>query len=68
MAQKFVEEFDWPIPTYVDNYENDFDNEYGAWPDRIFVFDFVNSVKTLVFKAELELGGIRYDSFTSQLE
>jgi len=70
MAKKFISDFDWEISTYVDSFENDFDNEYGAWPDRVFMFDF--DVQTgeyyLRFKAQLEDGGFRLGAFTEQLE
>ncbi len=68
MAKKFITDFNWQIPTFVDNFDNDFDNEYGAWPDRVFMFDIVDGNKYLKFKAELLDNGIRLGPFTEQLE
>jgi hypothetical protein len=65
MAKIFTDEFLWHIPTYVDNFENNFDNTYGAWPDRVFLFD---SDGTLQFKAVLEDGGFRPNPFTEQIK
>ena len=69
MAKKFVDDYDWTIPTYVDNFDNDFDNEYGAWPDRVFLFDIDETGKKILkFKALLEDGGFREGPFTGQIE
>ncbi len=37
MAKKYINEFDFIIPTYIDSIENDFNNKYAAWPDRAYV-------------------------------
>lgn len=69
MAKLFINQFDWPIPTYVDNFSNDFDNEYGAWPDKIFMFDLSTDTNQmhLTHKSKLEHDGIRFGPFTDQI-
>jgi hypothetical protein len=37
LAKKYVNEFNFLIPTFVDSIENDFNNKYAAWPDRAYV-------------------------------
>ncbi len=37
MAQRFIEAYDWTVPTFVDTMANDFNQVYAAWPDRAVV-------------------------------
>ena len=36
-AVKFKDEFDFRIPIYVDNMNNDFETIFSAWPFRYFI-------------------------------
>lgn len=64
LAQRFVHEFDWPIPTVMDGIDNAFDELYGIWPDRALCFRH----GTVVYKAQLGPNGFRNaDQFTRPL-
>lgn len=38
-AQRFVEDYKFPYPVYVDQWTDDFENSYHAWPDQYSLID-----------------------------
>lgn len=63
IVNRFIREFDWSIPTFIDNMENEFDDIYGVWPDRVMLF----IGEKMVYRTKLENNGIRRAAFTEQL-
>lgn len=64
MANLFISEYNWPIPTYVDSINNDFNNKYAAWPDRAYmIYD-----DKLLYVARIKTNGNRNDFWTSEIE
>ena len=39
-ANKFINEFDFKIPTYLDNEVNQIQNEFASWPFRWFLLTY----------------------------
>lgn len=39
VAQRFVREFNFPLPTVVDTMADAFDKQYAVWPERMVVVD-----------------------------
>lgn len=64
MADMFTKKYQWPIPTYVDSIDNDFNNKYAAWPDRAYlIYD-----KRLIYVARVNNNGTRNDYWTTEIE
>jgi hypothetical protein len=64
MAKTFIEQYDWPIPTFVDTLDNDFNDKYAAWPDRAYlIYD-----GQLVYVSRVNNDGTRNDYWTSEIE
>jgi hypothetical protein len=64
MAKTFIDEYNWPIPTLVDTIDNDFNNKYGAWPDRAYmIYD-----GQLIYVAKINNDGTRNNYWTSEIE
>ena len=49
-ANKFISEFSFNIPTYLDSMSNEFANEFSVWPFRYFVINWSHQFKSFVFK------------------
>lgn len=49
-ANKFCNEFDFEIPTYLDNMNNDVQNELSSWPFRWFLIEYNGETKSFIFK------------------
>ncbi len=64
MAKDFIEEFDWKIPTFVDTFENKFNEEYGTWPDRGYVI-YKNK---LIYVSSVNEDGTRSVAWTKEIE
>jgi len=39
VAKNFVNDYGFQLPIFVDNMDNVFDERYGAWPERFYIFD-----------------------------
>lgn len=64
MANKFIQQYDWPIPTFIDTMDNDFNNIYSAWPDRAYlVFE-----GKLLYVSKINNDGSRNTAWTSEIE
>ena len=64
MANKFINEYKWPIPTYIDSMDNDFNNNYSAWPDRAYlIFD-----NQLLYFSKINNDGSRNTFWTHEIE
>jgi hypothetical protein len=37
MANKFIQDYEWNIPLYLDNMDNEFNEKYAAWPDSAYL-------------------------------
>jgi hypothetical protein len=37
MANEFITEFNWDIPTVVDTIDDNFNRIYASWPDRAYI-------------------------------
>lgn len=64
MADKFIADYEWNVPTYVDTMTNDFNRVYSAWPDRAFVI-FEGRV---VYMSEVDNEGRRAGPWTDYIE
>ncbi len=49
-ANKFINTFDFKIPTYLDSMENQFEEEFSAWPFRYYIIEYNNLTSQFVFK------------------
>lgn len=64
MANLFINEYQWPIPTYIDSIDNNFNNKYAAWPDRAYlIFD-----NQLIYVSKINNDGTRNNYWTSEIE
>ena len=64
MANQFIKEYNWPIPTYIDSMDNDFNNQYAAWPDRAYlIYD-----NKLLYFSKINTDGSRNNFWTSEIE
>ena len=48
-ANNLINTFDFNIPTYLDNMENELQTELSAWPFRYYVIDYDNKTKMYKF-------------------
>jgi len=62
VAREFVREYDYKIPLLVDQMDNNFSEQYAAWPIRFYVLEG----KKLVFKAQPDHNNT-YDSIPPML-
>ena len=42
-ANKFIDSFDFKIPTYLDSIDNTFDIEFSVWPFRYYIIEYKDS-------------------------
>lgn len=64
LANKFIKDYEWKIPTVVDTMENDFNEKYAAWPDRAYVI----SNGKLEYFARINDDGSRSTFWTDEIE
>lgn len=64
MAETFITQYDWTIPTYLDTMSNDFNRIYSAWPDRAFV---IHEGK-VVYMSTVDSEGRREGPWTNYIE
>ena len=64
MANKFITDFKWNIPTFVDTIENDFNKVYSAWPDRAYVI--FND--RLIYISKINKDGSRNMTWVNEIE
>jgi hypothetical protein len=48
-ASKFINTFDFSIPTYLDSMSNEFDETFGVWPFRYYVINWSDNLSQYVF-------------------
>lgn len=48
-ANKFINEFNFTIPTYLDTMSNEFSNEFSVWPFRYFVINWSELSESFIF-------------------
>ena len=63
VAKMFINDYSWNIPTVVDSFENDFNNKYKSWPDRVYI---INENK-LVYYSNVNEDGSRETSWTNEI-
>lgn len=63
MANEFIKEFNWIIPTVVDVFTNDFNNVYASWPDRGYII-YENR---LIYMSNLNKDGTRNCAWTDEM-
>ncbi len=49
-ANKFINTFNFTMPTYLDSIENEFDKEFSVWPFRYYIIDYNQDNDQFVFK------------------
>jgi hypothetical protein len=55
MTSKFIEEFDYKVPMYVDTMQDSFNNQFRIWPDKCIIIKQVDNDHTeVLFTALLE--------------
>jgi hypothetical protein len=64
MAKKFQLEYQWPIPTYVDSFDNQFNHYYASWPDRAYLI-FGGE---MIYVARINSDGSRNTTWTQEIE
>ena len=64
LAMKYISEFDFPIPVYVDNIENEFNTKYAAWPDRAYII-FENKI---IYVSHVNEDGSRDMAWVEEIE
>jgi len=57
MTQKFINEFDFKVPMYIDTMDDSFNNTFHIWPDKAIIISCdkgdVGSVSNILFTAQL---------------
>jgi hypothetical protein len=48
-ATKFVQEYDFTIPTYLDNMNDELRDGLAAWPFRFYLVSFNNETQSFIF-------------------
>lgn len=48
-ASKFINTFDFTIPTYLDSMLNEFDDKFSAWPFRYYLIEWSSELSQYIF-------------------
>lgn len=68
-ANEFVKKYDCPYPVYIDGWDDNFEQNYRAWPDKYYYVD-VKTCKVLQkseYDKEGEKDGLIKDDYASLL-
>ena len=49
-AQQFIKEYDFDIPTYLDNMDDTLRDELAAWPFRFYLLKYSEMVDAYIFE------------------
>lgn len=59
MAEKFISDFDFKPPMYVDTMQDSFNNKFHIWPDKCIIIRNIGSKAEIVFTALLNKDATR---------
>ncbi len=49
-ANKFINTFNFTMPTYLDSIDNQFDTEFSVWPFRYYIINYNQDIDQFIFK------------------
>jgi hypothetical protein len=64
MANEFINEFNWNIPTVVDSMGDEFNKMYASWPDRAYII----YEGKMIYISMIPEGGVRKYTWIKEIK